>query len=157
MRDATRKTIEMRDTSKAGNSTKNPITPITGSDEDDDTLSMRTSRYSTMRSGITQYIRTIFLEIVRVRYWHQIHEGKIPRLSFSAQFLLYTIDVGLDNVEKLTVTDDDTYRGTSVDWQRLEQEISIGGSRLMRAIVFLDNIFHKYFESRYFKSWINWA
>ena len=26
--------------------------------------------------------------------------GKLPRLSFSAQFLLYTVDVGIDNVNE---------------------------------------------------------
>jgi hypothetical protein len=49
------------------------------------------------------YIRNIFLEIVRVKYWHFIEVGKLPRLSFSAQFLLYTVEVGLDDVNTETV------------------------------------------------------
>ncbi len=43
-------------------------------------------------------MRAIFLEIVRVKYWQQIESGKLPRLSKSAQTLLYTVDVGLDEV-----------------------------------------------------------
>jgi NhaP-type Na+/H+ or K+/H+ antiporter len=46
------------------------------------------------------YVRAIFLEIVRVRYWHLIEAGKLPRLSHSAQFLLYSIDVALDSVRR---------------------------------------------------------
>eukprot|EP01033_Poteriospumella_lacustris_P002178 gene2178-1591_t len=45
------------------------------------------------------YIRSIFLEIVRVKYWHLIEVGKLPRISHSAQYLLYTIDVSLDDVQ----------------------------------------------------------
>ena len=44
------------------------------------------------------YVRAVFLEIVRVKYWQLIEAGKLPRQSFSAQYLLYTIDVGLDYV-----------------------------------------------------------
>ena len=36
------------------------------------------------------YVRAIFLEIVRVKYWNLIEGGKLPRLSHSAQFLLYS-------------------------------------------------------------------
>jgi hypothetical protein len=47
---------------------------------------------------LVAYVRTVFLEIVRVGYWHDIETGKLPRLSHSAQFLLYSIEVGLDQV-----------------------------------------------------------
>lgn len=47
------------------------------------------------------YIRSIFLEIVRVKYWHLIEVGKLPRISHSAQYLLYTIDVSLDDVQNV--------------------------------------------------------
>jgi hypothetical protein len=46
------------------------------------------------------YVRSVFLEIVRVQYWQSIEAGKLPRQCFSAQFLLYTIDFGLDNASK---------------------------------------------------------
>lgn len=61
------------------------------------------------------YVRTIFLEIVRVKYWHQIEGGKLPRLSHSAQFLLYSVDLGLDEVNDPT--------GLR-DWSCLEEEIN---------------------------------
>ena len=32
------------------------------------------------------------------RYWHLIQTGKLPRLSHSSQYLLYSIDVDLDEV-----------------------------------------------------------
>eukprot|EP01035_Chromulina_nebulosa_P025597 gene25597-33423_t len=51
------------------------------------------------------YVRAIFLEI-------------LPRLSFSAQFLLYTIDVGIDNVNE---------EGGAPDWLCLASEL--GSSR----------------------------
>ena len=44
------------------------------------------------------YVRTVFLELCRVKYWHMIEIGKIPRTSWSARFLLYTIEVGIDDV-----------------------------------------------------------
>ncbi len=50
------------------------------------------------RTDLLAYVRTVFLEMVRVRYWHDIESGKLPRLSFSAQFLLYSVDVALDQV-----------------------------------------------------------
>jgi NhaP-type Na+/H+ or K+/H+ antiporter len=53
-----------------------------------------------MMPEVLSFVRTIFLEIVRVNYWHDIESGKVPRLSFSARFLLYSIDVGLDVVSK---------------------------------------------------------
>jgi hypothetical protein len=52
------------------------------------------------------------LEIVRVRYWHHIEEGRLPRESFSAKFLLYSVDVGMD-----------TGSIAAGDWQIIEEEI----------------------------------
>ncbi len=70
----------------------------------------RAARYSTMstlldptrRKGndinkeMLSYVRTLFLEIVRVKYWKLIESGKLPRNSHSSQFLLYSVDVGID-------------------------------------------------------------
>lgn len=44
------------------------------------------------------YVRAVFLEIVKVRYWHDIERGILPRLSHSATYLLYSVEVGLDQV-----------------------------------------------------------
>ncbi len=60
------------------------------------------------------YVRAVFLEIVRVKYWHFIEVGKLPRQSFSAQFLLYTIEVGLDEVKHMS---------GARDWVCIDQEI----------------------------------
>jgi NhaP-type Na+/H+ or K+/H+ antiporter len=68
------------------------------------------------------YIRCIFLEIVRVKYWHFIEIGKLPRLSFSAQFLLYTVEVGLD--ETTTIKEEKDIGMYSKDWNCLEKELS---------------------------------
>lgn len=64
---------------------------------------------------LVHYVRAIFLEIVRVKYWHLIEVGKLPRLSFSAQFLLYTIEMGLDKVKEEI---------GAQDWSCLEAELS---------------------------------
>jgi NhaP-type Na+/H+ or K+/H+ antiporter len=45
------------------------------------------------------YIQTVFYEIIRAEYWHYIESGKLPRLSHTAQFLLYSVDVGLDRID----------------------------------------------------------
>ncbi len=42
------------------------------------------------------HVRTVFLEIVRVKYWKLIEGGKLPRQNPCTQFLLYSVDVGLD-------------------------------------------------------------
>jgi len=61
------------------------------------------------------YVRAIFLEILRVRYWHDIERGKIPRLSHSAKFLLYSVEVGADLVDQdLGVQ----------DWRVIKKEIT---------------------------------
>eukprot|EP01033_Poteriospumella_lacustris_P004262 gene4262-3041_t len=69
---------------------------------------------SIIDDDLLQYIRAVFLEIVRVKYWHFIEVGKLPRLSHSAQFLLYTIEVGLDEVKEA---------GGARDWYCLEEEL----------------------------------
>ena len=53
--------------------------------------------------ALLAYVRTIFLEIVRVKYWNLIEAGKLPRQSHSASFLLYSVDVGLDDVTDATM------------------------------------------------------
>jgi hypothetical protein len=44
------------------------------------------------------YVRSTFLSMVRVHYWHDIEQGKLPRKSKSGKFLLYSVEVGLDEV-----------------------------------------------------------
>jgi NhaP-type Na+/H+ or K+/H+ antiporter len=46
------------------------------------------------------YIRTIFLDIIRVEYWRRIGNGRLPRFSNSTEMLLYSIDSALDSVNK---------------------------------------------------------
>lgn len=69
---------------------------------------------SIIDDDLLKYIRAVFLEIVRVKYWHFIEVGKLPRLSHSAQYLLYTIEVGLDEV--------DSPQGGR-DWYCLQEEL----------------------------------
>lgn len=72
------------------------------------------------------FIRTIFLEIVRVQYWHFIEIGKLPRQSFSAQFLLYSIDVGLDEVNAQALTHGSKVNHAinhTFDWHCIEKEL----------------------------------
>lgn len=68
-----------------------------------------------LQPQLLTYVRAIFLEILRVRYWHDIEKGKIPRLCHSAKFLLYSIEVGVDEVEQET--------GVR-DWLVIKQEIT---------------------------------
>lgn len=46
--------------------------------------------------NLQAYIRTVFLDIVRVQYWKHIEAGKLPRESYATQTLLYSIEIGLD-------------------------------------------------------------
>jgi hypothetical protein len=46
------------------------------------------------------YVRSTFLSMVRVHYWHDIEQGKLPRKSKSGKFLLYSIEVALDEVNQ---------------------------------------------------------
>jgi hypothetical protein len=64
---------------------------------------------------LLSYVRAIFLEILRVRYWHDIEKGKIPRQSHSAKFLLYSVEVAVDKVEEDT---------GSLDWRVIRREIT---------------------------------
>jgi len=56
---------------------------------------------SALMPDLLAYVRTVFLELCRVKYWHMIESGKIPRTSHSAKFLLYSVDVGIDDVREL--------------------------------------------------------
>jgi len=64
-------------------------------------LLSRAERVNTaMVPEVLQYVRTIFLEIVRTNYWKGIKTGKLHRTSYAVQFLLYSIDLGLDEISK---------------------------------------------------------
>jgi len=132
----------------------------------------RASRYSTMsilldptrRKGnmimpeMLAYVRCLFLEIVRMKYWKLIEGGKLPRNCHSSQFLLYSVDVGIEEAtynptkDKKRVGQPDSYkslfgsRATSVassnpdgdeglmDWNCIEKDISknsIFGRKIM--------------------------
>jgi hypothetical protein len=64
--------------------------------------SEETSLKRQLASDFLNYHRTVFLEIVRARYWKDIDSGRLPRNSLSARFLLHSIDVGLDNIAAAT-------------------------------------------------------
>lgn len=76
-------------------------------------LSAQRGPHAAVMPELLQYVRAIFLEIVKVKYWHFIDIGKLPRLSFSAQFLLYSIEMGLDKSTE-----------ASADWNCLEEEFA---------------------------------
>lgn len=59
------------------------------------------------------YYRTIFLSIVRTRYWKDIQQGRLPRYSPTSLFLLYSIDVGLDGA---MIPD-------TQDWTAIQEEL----------------------------------
>ena len=64
-------------------------------------LLTRAERVNTaMVPEVLQYVRTIFLEIVRTNYWKGIKTGKLHRTSYAVQFLLYSIVLGLDEISK---------------------------------------------------------
>eukprot|EP01035_Chromulina_nebulosa_P017393 gene17393-22942_t len=79
-------------------------------------LSMSTNRKDDVYTfpDLLRYVRAVFLEIVRVKYWHLIETGRIPRLSHSAQYLLYTIEYALDDL--------DNRKGLQ-DWHCLENKL----------------------------------
>jgi NhaP-type Na+/H+ or K+/H+ antiporter len=68
------------------------------------------------------YIRSIYFEIVRVKYWQFIESGKLPRLSFAAQFLLYTIEVAVDNAD-MNMEKKNAKEIISDDWLQIESTI----------------------------------
>eukprot|EP00604_Paraphysomonas_vestita_P003127 CAMPEP_0174820740 /NCGR_PEP_ID=MMETSP1107-20130205/4763_1 /TAXON_ID=36770 /ORGANISM="Paraphysomonas vestita, Strain GFlagA" /LENGTH=295 /DNA_ID=CAMNT_0016036655 /DNA_START=1539 /DNA_END=2429 /DNA_ORIENTATION=+ len=68
------------------------------------TFSKRTSQSDVMKD-LLAYVRTVFLEIVRVEYWKRIEDGRLPRQAYATQTLLYSIDNALDRVEKTRLRD----------------------------------------------------
>ena len=78
------------------------------------------------------HVRTVFLEIVRVKYWKLIEGGKLPRQNASTQFLLYSVDVGLDLAHmaqnktilemEMEMEEDENHDGLG-DWHVIEKEI----------------------------------
>ena len=85
----------------------------------DRTLSKRTSQCAVM-VDLLAYVRTVFLEIVRVEYWHRIEDGRLPREASATQSLLYSIDNALDRVHKVRLR----------DWKWLKNEMSMSPSLL---------------------------
>jgi hypothetical protein len=67
-------------------------------------FSKRTSQSEVMKD-LLAYVRTVFLEIVRVEYWRRIEDGRLPRQAYATQTLLYSIDNALDRVEKTRLRD----------------------------------------------------
>lgn len=63
-------------------------------------VSRRGSNEPVMKE-LQAYIKTVFLEIVRVQYWKQISAGKLPRESYATQTLLYSIENALDRTHKV--------------------------------------------------------
>jgi NhaP-type Na+/H+ or K+/H+ antiporter len=47
---------------------------------------------------LLERVRSTFLSILRVHYWQDIEQGKLPRVSRCGPFLLYTVEVALDEV-----------------------------------------------------------
>jgi hypothetical protein len=54
---------------------------------------------------LLSYVRTVFLSIVRVEYWHRIEDGSLPREAPATQSLLYSIDNAMDRVHKPNLRD----------------------------------------------------
>lgn len=67
-------------------------------------FSKRNSQSSLM-NDLLAYVRTVFLEIVRVEYWKRIEDGRLPRQAYATQTLLYSIDNALDRVHKTRLRD----------------------------------------------------
>jgi NhaP-type Na+/H+ or K+/H+ antiporter len=85
----------------------------------DRTLSRRTSNCGVL-NDLLEYVRTVFLEIVRVEYWHRIEDGRLPREASATQSLLYSIDNALDRVHKKRLR----------DWKWLNNEMSMSPTLL---------------------------
>jgi len=107
-----------------------------------------------VHEDLMAYIRTIFLQIVRVRYWHHISEGKLPRLSFSAQSLLYSIDVGLDSVYRPYSPASDQFTD---DWLYIKETITNDEKLLLSTLGFLDQITPSCMNMGYFRYRYGWA
>jgi sodium/hydrogen exchanger 10/11 len=76
------------------------------------------------------HVRTVFLEIVRVKYWSLIEGGKLPRHCRSAQFLLYSVDVGIDEAQHnptslLEMNELADSENTLGDWHVIEEDINV--------------------------------
>jgi hypothetical protein len=69
-----------------------------------------------MTAQLLKYVRSIFLSMVRVSYWHDIEQGKLPRKSKSAKFLLYSIEVGQEDAIKED--------GGGSDWRCIEDKLN---------------------------------
>ena len=72
------------------------------------------------------YVRSTFLSMVRVHYWHDIEQGKLPRKSKSGKFLLYSVEVGLDEA---------TMESGARDWVCVEGKLD-SSSFEMKALAF---------------------
>ena len=95
------------------------------------------------------HIRSVFSEIVRVRYWHHIQEGKLSRLSDSAKCLLYSIFVALDDVHTLNAS-------CSIDWNYVEDAIVNDCKYLLQAFAFLNKNSPTWFtQFRVLYGWFN--
>lgn len=54
-----------------------------------------------IQKDLCVYVRSIFLEIVRVQYWKQIECGKLPREGYATETMLYSIEYALDRVDEV--------------------------------------------------------
>lgn len=75
----------------------------------------RRNSQSALMPDLLAYVRTVFLEIVRVEYWKRIEDGRLPRQAYATQTLLYSIDNALDRVHK------NQFR----DWKWLKYEMQV--------------------------------
>jgi NhaP-type Na+/H+ or K+/H+ antiporter len=85
-------------------------------------LSQHERSGNVLNRELLSYIRSIYFEIVRVKYWQFIESGKLPRLSFAAQFLLYTIEVAVDNAN-MNMEKNNPKEVISTDWLQIESTI----------------------------------
>ncbi|KAJ1435051.1 Sodium/hydrogen exchanger family-domain-containing protein [Ochromonadaceae sp. CCMP2298] len=53
---------------------------------------------TTVTPALLGFVRSLFLATVRVSYWHDIEEGKLPREGKPGRLLLYSVEVGLDDL-----------------------------------------------------------
>jgi len=71
------------------------------------------------------YVRSTFLSMVRVHYWHDIEQGKLPRKSKSGKFLLYSVEVGLDEASMESGARDWVCVEGKLDAQPLEMKLLV--------------------------------
>jgi len=88
--------------------------------------------------ALLAYVRTVFLEMVRVKYWHLIEAGKVPRASRSAQFLLYSVDVGLDGVNDDAASPSSRLGHGFADWIALDSEVRNYYSRYNACLLWME-------------------